>query len=86
MLTTVVTVDVNSETLHVVAKPPPSAPRPSTANIDSERPQPNTRTHMHGPHGPSTVVLGSYTVPSETVDPNQVQVSAQAQNEEDVYA
>ena len=63
--------DVNGKTLHVVQKPPPNAPGPSTANIDSERHQPSATRHSHGP---STVVLGSYTVPADNVDPNQVQV------------
>ena len=71
-------VDVNWKTLHVVQKPPPNAPWSSTANIAGERPQPNTRSssggaHLHG-HRPSTGVLSSHTVPSETVESSQVQV------------
>ena len=62
--------DVHGKVIHVVHRPPPSS-RTQTSSSET----PPTRANGGGPHM-NNVVVGSFTLPSDILDPNQVQVTA----------
>ena len=59
---------MNGKTLHVVQRLPPRA-----SNAPEGGATPSANTSRNGNQG-NTFVLGSFTLPSDVVDPNQVQV------------
>ena len=63
--------DVHGKVVHVVLRPPPSSNRPG--NNDSGTPSAN---HGMGQRDVNNIVVGSFTLPSDILDPNAVQVGA----------
>ena len=64
-------IDVNGKVIHAVARPPPSV-RAQARGANNESPEVNrVNPRMDG----SNVLVSTFTLPSEVVDPQQIQVN-----------
>ncbi len=68
--------DVNGKVVHAVARPPPSvrAQAGGTTSGAESQPPPAPRTAGASPLR-DNVLVSTFTLPSEVVDPRQIQVS-----------
>lgn len=69
--------DVSGKVVHAVARPPPSvrAQAGGTASGVDSQPQPTAARGAGGPQRSDNVLVSTFTLPSEVVDPHQIQVA-----------
>lgn len=66
--------DVHGKVIHVVQKPPPSARTQAQGASSTSTSTPSQGGHPGLPRGDvNSYVVGSFTIPSDIIDPNQVQ-------------
>lgn len=73
--------DVSGKVVHAVARPPPSLRTQAggtASGVDSQQ-QPTAARGAGGPQRGDNVLVSTFTLPSEVVDPHQIQVASACQ-------